>query len=884
MLREFWIFPLWFFSFTFLIPVWTSEAQTVFNFSTDWNKALVAGNRPQMEIEPTTGRYGGPALSVSAASEVQAATRVLFEEPQALYAPDRYRAEAWVNMTHGGCRLSLILLDRSAKTETRRFPLAGLGRPLPNGWEYVACDVPVPHATETPQYNIEIALSGGPVRVSDLKVTGLDSILGNGEFREREDLPGTEEMAIPRGWRRAFLSRDLGRQSEGTYQIEEKEGRNVLLVRKGAGEFVLSTPPLVAPATEGSLVVRLHTESATDQPPILEVSQVGTKGLLGESRTEQTTQYGEETVATTRPVEILPQTKRVHVRIRFPSPAGEYRVRAAKVSLLPSSARRIQILYDQVGYDTKQPLRFIAATDFFPTDAIGAFTLSSSGTLCHQGDLVALGRCVGQRESDWGSYSFEGRVPDPVPGTYVLTATLDGACATVGDVVVAPRARLVGTGELAYRFYSVQRCGCEVPGWHGPCHMDDGRLPDGRHVDVTGGFHSAGDFHKHFGDNAPISVYGMLSAYEKFKDFFDAIDRNGNGEPDVLDEARWGADWMLKMMNPETGHLWVNVTNNIEYYGTAENDTDGVVGTADDRSIGTADPGDLGAFPIASWAVLARCFPDSVYLQAAERVWSVYEERILAGCNPRHVFTTLELFETTKDPKYRAAADRVAESIFPLQNEDGWFATSPGGPPQFRLVDEGTTPAALAFYALHCPDSPLVERAKNSLQRYFDWSLRLADNPFGLIRNFTGGEPMFFNSRDDWFGGGNSEYSSTAWAAYLAATLFVESDPGLSRKLQAHATNQIYWILGRNPLNLCMFEGRGTSERIYFHHLYAEIPGRPRGAVPGAIPNGICREPHNTDRPWFDFRTGLGSLPAAESSEPWLPHNAYYLLMLSATE
>ena len=94
----------------------------------------------------------------------------------------------------------------------------------------------------------------------------------------------------------------------------------------------------------------------------------------------------------------------------------------------------------------------------------------------------------------------------------------------------------------------------------------------------------------------------------------------------------------------------------------------------------------------------------------------------------------------------------------------------------------------------------------------------------------------------------------------------------------------VHWILGMNPLDLCMLEGKGTSERIYYHHLYAEIPGHERGAVPGAIPNGIIRPPDNSDRPWFDLRTGPGSLPGAESTEPWLPHNAHYLLMLSTAD
>ena len=200
-----------------------------------------------------------------------------------------------------------------------------------------------------------------------------------------------------------------------------------------------------------------------------------------------------------------------------------------------------------------------------------------------------------------------------------------------------------------------------------------------------------------------------------------------------------------------------------------------------------------------------------------------------------------------------------------------------------KIVDEGVIPAALARFTLEHPDSALTGRIRESLRAYFAWSLLLADNPFGLVRNDTGGGPFYFKARDDWFGGSNSEYLSTAWAANLAAALF-KDDPAFTARLRSHAANQAHWVLGMNPMDLCMFEGKGTSDRIYFHHIYSEIPGHERGAVPGAIPNGIIRPPDNSDRPWFDLRTGPGSPAGAESAEPWLPHNAYYLLMLSAAD
>ena len=60
------------------------------------------------------------------------------------------------------------------------------------------------------------------------------------------------------------------------------------------------------------------------------------------------------------------------------------------------------------------------------------------------------------------------------------------------------------TAADAVDFFFVQRCGFDVPGWHKACHLDDAKLPDGTHLDVTGGWHSAGDYNKpmwQFGDS-----------------------------------------------------------------------------------------------------------------------------------------------------------------------------------------------------------------------------------------------------------------------------------------------------------------------------------------------------------------------------------------------
>lgn len=840
--------------------------------------------RNTLTLQAGAGRYGGPALEVR--SDPAAGASCLFEEPRLLVAPNRYRVEAWVKATGHSPKISLVQYDASTGDECRRYSLVFLddSNRADSGakWRYGACDLAWEDEHKVFPINIELSAHGKDFLVDSLSVVGLDSLVSNGDFTAIEAASEEKDVInVPRGWRRKYGGPARDKEAEGSFLVEKTERGSMLLVQKSEGAFALLAMPMTAPGDVQGFAARATLAASSDLMPSLALLQYGRQGLQHECRATKVLRLPGETILSTGPVEREPSADRIHLLLRFPREAGAYRVRSVEVVALGGQDADLTILVDQVGYDSSEPFRFIVATQLFPTSGIGEFSMKGAGAQTYTGPLVALGRAVGQDAGDWGAYYFEGVVKGLAPGTYALQATLGNQAGSLDSITVGPQLRLHETGEPAYRFYSVQRCGCEVSGWHGPCHMDDAILPDGTHVDVTGGYHNAGDYHKHMDDNTPVSVYGMVSAYAASKDFFDGIDRDKNARADLLDEAIWGAEWLRKMVNPKTGHIWMNVTNDIDYYGIPENDTDGIVGTGDDRVIGTADPWSLGAFTIAAWAVLSRHIPDTTYLHDAEKLWAVYEDRILGGHNPRHVFSALELYQATGNETYLSAAKQVTHNLFALQDEEGWFAQGPGGGPMFRIVDEGTIPAALARFALEQPDSELGRRARECVKRYFHWSFTMGDNPFGVIRHRADGQPFYFKGRDGWFGGNNSAYCSVAWAAYLASRVF-QDEPDFSRLLQAHATNQIRWILGMNPLNLCMFEGKGNSERIRYYHLYAEIPGHHRGAVPGAIPNGIIREPGNADRPWFDLRTGTGTLPCPESAEPWLPHNAYYLLMLSA--
>ena len=115
-----------------------------------------------------------------------------------------------------------------------------------------------------------------------------------------------------------------------------------------------------------------------------------------------------------------------------------------------------------------------------------------------------------------------------------------------------------GTADFCLRYMRQQRTGFN-PFLKDSCHTHDGYvlygekagIKDSTHVDVVGGWHDASDYLQ-YSTTSANATYHLLMAYRDFpKVFSDRKLANGldgkNNIADVLDEAKWGLDWLLKM-------------------------------------------------------------------------------------------------------------------------------------------------------------------------------------------------------------------------------------------------------------------------------------------------------------------------------------------------
>lgn len=123
-------------------------------------------------------------------------------------------------------------------------------------------------------------------------------------------------------------------------------------------------------------------------------------------------------------------------------------------------------------------------------------------------------------------------------------------------------------------FMRQQRCGYN-PYFDMVCHQKDGKLfygpgADSLFYDFAGGWHDAGDQLKYLITSSNATAR-MLMAYqmapESFDDLVDALGHPyPNGLPDVLDEAKWGLDWILKL-HPEKDWLIHQIADDRDHRG-----------------------------------------------------------------------------------------------------------------------------------------------------------------------------------------------------------------------------------------------------------------------------------------------------------------------------
>ncbi len=638
------------------------------------------------------------------------------------------------------------------------------------------------------------------------------------------------------------------------------DGSHELTVQATNGDGILSMPPLPVPRNVVTIRASLKREGTTGTAELVFWGQNGLLTTVALVDAETT---------------ILDKPQETHLQITVPKP---WRTRAVSVRLTTPegmttvwanlslnatarSPRKLDVLVNQVGYDVGAPKRFVVQTNI--NHPAGEFEIvADNGSVVYSGSLSAPTRIIGAYDSDWGYFYRTGDFASfDQTGTYIIRARIGTLEAVSPRFQIAPSLLWEQTCRPAYRFFYYQRCGTAIPDFHGACHLDDAVSPD-RTVqhELTGGWHDAGDYNKYH--NAPY-VLGLAQAYQCAQDAFAKDDGDSNGRPDLWDEVLWGIEHVRKMIAPD-GSVYGPITSGYGFWGPPERETDNLAGTGDERPIAGPEKGHDPAQHAAALASAARAknTPKEELLPLLEKCFAWRTQQHKEDFYQLGVATTL--YELTGNAEYAQAAKTLVS-----EHAQKWLTETPSASLEWVYLVNYLKRFDEIFQQDHT-DWILV-----ALETVADALVRKANNPFGIYTFGTEKNPNYFNTPEkgvNWHVGTNSDLLNAATTVALAFKYIPKPE------YERFVYDQLNWVLGMNPLGICMMEGVGKRHLPTYHNriLFGNVP---RGAVPGGVVNGVTYVAAADDRPYLDL-SGV-DIPAFEPNEFWLPHNTAYVNLMS---
>lgn len=379
--------------------------------------------------------------------------------------------------------------------------------------------------------------------------------------------------------------------------------------------------------------------------------------------------------------------------------------------------------------------------------------------------------------------------------------------------------------KMLYR----QRCGCDLDEdiagefAHKACHTQKAKIyGTNKKIDVTGGWHDAGDYGRYVVAGAK-TVMDLFLTVDLGKDAVSdslGIPESGNKVPDLLDEARWELNWMLKMQDKKSGGVYHKVTC-ANFPGDdvmPEDEKDELIVSP----ISTAATYDFAAV-MAKASELYKVFDEKFAKtceSAAKKAMAYAEKQGLnAGFkNPKGIVTGEYPDSSLKDERFWAAAqmyritgeksyidimDEMSRSIIP--EGFGWQGVGDYGTYEF-LTTKGTE----------------NEELYQKLLKSFLWT---ADQY--VKKSKEDGYHISLGNVYNW--GSNSTVANNAMHLILANQLKPNGE------YIEYAREHMNYCMGTNPMSISYVTGYGSSSPVHVHHRPSYAVGE---SMPGMLVGG----------------------------------------------
>ena len=427
-------------------------------------------------------------------------------------------------------------------------------------------------------------------------------------------------------------------------------------------------------------------------------------------------------------------------------------------------------------------------------------------------------------------------------------------------------------------------------------------------VDVSGGWYDAsgekGKYLSHLSfsnymtpQQLPMMVWNMLETLEVLKDA--DLQNKAQIASEIKTEAAYGADYLVRIQDPE-GYFYATVfagwTKDPEQREICA--YEGQDGKRNERYQAAFREG--GGMAIAA---LARCVSDNIsgefsqkkYLQTAEKGYTHLKAYNLSYCDDGKeniiddycaLLASTELYKATANSMYLNDARERAVSLTNRLMKDGtcnnWLrADDEGQRPYFHGAEAGLPVIAMSHYLTIENDEERINNSKDFIIKSLQFELCITNevnNPFGYARQLVKAtneqlaRTAFFlphnNETGYWWQGENARLASLATAVFKAQTVL---DSEMQRLTLKYAFNQINWVLGLNPYDVCMLHGAGRNNPDY------KEAGKSMNYL-GGICNGITGG--------FDDERDIAFRPMPYDNDPaqrwrwseqWLQHGGWMM-------
>lgn len=416
------------------------------------------------------------------------------------------------------------------------------------------------------------------------------------------------------------------------------------------------------------------------------------------------------------------------------------------------------------------------------------------------------------------------------PGEYYITVDAEGIDKSpafkIGNDVFKPLLTDVS------RYFYYQRSGIDLLEKYCPDYPRKDKTPQDLSAvfdsnpsltrDVSKGWFDAGDLGKYVSTGAG-AIVNLLWSYEMFPEVFSDnqfnIPERGNGVPDILDEAKWELEWILKMQDTSSGGFYARVQSDDD-----GNITKRIIKDKEGSATNIKPTEDTACAAAAlSYASIIYEKYDTVFaqkcLEAAKSAWLYLEN------NPNNIKSPNGPYNSDDDTASRLWAAATLYRVLGEAKYNDYFIANYSKRKDLYENTYGDWVGNwnFAFFSYMKAKNHDIDAEKWFKNEFSIW----LNNKIDRYKNGTWGNTI---ANGNYYWGSNSQILGMSMEAIIGSRLLRQN----SETINDMAISSFNWILGANPMRKSFVTGYGEDcvKTVFATFNNESKPGVAKGFMP----------------------------------------------------